>query len=477
MKSTFVTTTANSAHPEAARSLGRLNSATLRFALYLLIIGILPEGYGATSAPAGVLLAADGLSHQVMLLDLSTSTPPRPFTSGATMDFLSDMVFGPDGHLYVLDGHYDEGTNRVLRFNGRTGALIDVFSQLGPEGWDGSLTFSPEGSMYVICSWQTIRRYNGTTGELVGDVLSLVDSTLYSITVGPDSRLYFTGGDYFDLQFGMIDFGFIARSRFDGTQLEILDSGGGSNGPRKPVWDREGNFYAADLNDGVVRQYEGKTGQLIGVFADPPGTGTVALAFGANGLLYISRVWDSAIFCANGTNGMILGTLTTNVQAAALISVPAPEITAQPQAQTTRQGGTAAFGLACRSVAVASYQWNLDGVPIEGATNASLTLVGVTTNQAGNYSAVVSNIGGAVTSQVATLTVLLPARLSITGVSSNGTCAILLTGDDTGIYAIESSTNLTDWAWLGTWWARKPPVGTFYEPLAPKRFFRARLLP
>ena len=102
------------------------------------------------------------------------------------------------------------------------------------------------------------------------------------------------------------------------------------------MWDREGNFYAADLNDGVVRQYEGKTGQLIGVFADPPGTGTVALAFGANGLLYISRVWDSAIFCANGTNGMILGTLTTNVQAAALISVPAKK--SPPSRKPKRQG-------------------------------------------------------------------------------------------------------------------------------------------
>ncbi|HPY29322.1 MAG TPA: CARDB domain-containing protein [Verrucomicrobiota bacterium] len=52
------------------------------------------------------------------------------------------------------------------------------------------------------------------------------------------------------------------------------------------------------------------------------------------------------------------------------------------------------------------YQWFFTNAPLAGATEATLALPWVTTNQAGAYFAVVSNFLGSVTSQVAVLTVL-----------------------------------------------------------------------
>jgi hypothetical protein len=52
-----------------------------------------------------------------------------------------------------------------------------------------------------------------------------------------------------------------------------------------------------------------------------------------------------------------------------------------------------------------SYQWYKGGAVIEDATNSSLTLVNLTVPDSGNYTAVVTNLGGSVTSAVATLTV------------------------------------------------------------------------
>jgi hypothetical protein len=55
-----------------------------------------------------------------------------------------------------------------------------------------------------------------------------------------------------------------------------------------------------------------------------------------------------------------------------------------------------------------SYQWQFDGTNISGATNASLTLTDIGTNNAGTYSVIASNLAGLVTSSNAILTVLLP---------------------------------------------------------------------
>lgn len=52
-----------------------------------------------------------------------------------------------------------------------------------------------------------------------------------------------------------------------------------------------------------------------------------------------------------------------------------------------------------------SYQWRFNGVPIPGKTTYFITLTSVQLADAGNYDVVVTNVGGSITSQVATLTV------------------------------------------------------------------------
>lgn len=85
-----------------------------------------------------------------------------------------------------------------------------------------------------------------------------------------------------------------------------------------------------------------------------------------------------------------------------------PAITTQPQNVTVASGGEAGFWVAASGTAPLSYQWRKDGANISGAASATNTLTGVTTNDTGGYSVVVTNASGSVTSQVATLTVLLP---------------------------------------------------------------------
>jgi hypothetical protein len=53
-----------------------------------------------------------------------------------------------------------------------------------------------------------------------------------------------------------------------------------------------------------------------------------------------------------------------------------------------------------------SYQWSFNGVPIPGQTSPSLIIHAVTTNKAGSYSVIASNVGGLTPGGSATLTVI-----------------------------------------------------------------------
>jgi hypothetical protein len=89
---------------------------------------------------------------------------------------------------------------------------------------------------------------------------------------------------------------------------------------------------------------------------------------------------------------------------------------AEPYMLVTPVGGTANAGEDFTLSATAggtsplAYQWQLDGNDVAGATNSSLTLSNLTPRQAGSYRVVVTNLLGAVTSSVVTVTV--PAALA-----------------------------------------------------------------
>jgi hypothetical protein len=88
-----------------------------------------------------------------------------------------------------------------------------------------------------------------------------------------------------------------------------------------------------------------------------------------------------------------------------------PAITAQPQSQTNLAGSTANFSVTATSCSALSYQWQFHATNLDGATGAGLSVANVQAGQAGEYQVIVSNTAGAVTSAVATLTVLEPPAI------------------------------------------------------------------
>src|SRR5438309_7071658 len=80
-----------------------------------------------------------------------------------------------------------------------------------------------------------------------------------------------------------------------------------------------------------------------------------------------------------------------------------PVITGQPANQTASLFADANFRVTVNGDAPLSYQWRFNDADLVGRTNSTLTVTTVQRADAGNYSVVVANLSGSVTSQVATL--------------------------------------------------------------------------
>jgi len=83
-------------------------------------------------------------------------------------------------------------------------------------------------------------------------------------------------------------------------------------------------------------------------------------------------------------------------------------ITSQPTNRSAVVGDDVFFTVGATGLTPISYQWNFNGTAITGATNATLEIDGVLTNNAGNYYVTASNTVGSLTSHTVTLTVTWP---------------------------------------------------------------------
>ncbi|MBO4545630.1 MAG: immunoglobulin domain-containing protein [Verrucomicrobia bacterium] len=96
----------------------------------------------------------------------------------------------------------------------------------------------------------------------------------------------------------------------------------------------------------------------------------------------------------------------TSSAAKLTVNLKKPTISTQPKSQTVTEGNDVTFTVTANGSEL-SYQWYMDGSPINGATSASYKLTNVRPSYAGNYTVKVSNSAGSVTSSAAKLTVNL----------------------------------------------------------------------
>jgi sugar lactone lactonase YvrE len=122
-----------------------------------------------------------------------------------------------------------------------------------------------------------------------------------------------------------------------------------------------------------------------------------------------SRMSDAGSYTAVISNAG--GSVTSNSATVTITPPPPPTIDNQPSSASTASGSTAYFSVHASGLDPMTYQWQKDGVKlvndarISGAKTANLSITPAQFNDSGQYSVIVTNDGGSVTSSSVLLSV------------------------------------------------------------------------
>ena len=122
---------------------------------------------------------------------------------------------------------------------------------------------------------------------------------------------------------------------------------------------------------------------------------------------FASSIAGSPVGMVTGPDGNLyfLSRANSGVYKITFTGSSAPVITNQPQSTTVFEGNVASFSVTATGTPPLSYQWRKNTVIIIGATSSTYVIPSAAESDEGNYSVVVSNSAGSVTSNDAVLTV------------------------------------------------------------------------
>ena len=161
------------------------------------------------------------------------------------------------------------------------------------------------------------------------------------------------------------------------------------------VWDAQGRV---DVDSGSFNNVNSGNPRL---YAED-----VALTNTASPVTSINLSWDS------GNTGTGLAAFFA-ISGIAPLTLPY-NLALTPLMATQYASATATFSITASGTAPLTYQWGKNGLPVNGATNSTLILSNLSTNDAADYACAVANPGGVSNSQNAILTVLPLPVLGIT---------------------------------------------------------------
>jgi uncharacterized repeat protein (TIGR03803 family) len=439
----------------------------------------------------------------------------------------AELTLGPDGNFYGTtyeggnEGDNSYGTvfkvttNGVLTtlvsFNGNNGYWPLAGLTLGNDGnfygttYTGGSGSLGAGTVFKVTTngvLTTLASFNGTNGS----------GPCAALTLGSDGNFY--GSTCYGGYGGGFGYGTVFKVTTNGT-LTTLVFFNGTNGEwpyAALTLGNDGNFYGTTLQGGITNStYTNGMGTVFRLLLPPiirvqpqnqtnNAGATVTFLVSATSLIPLGYQWqkngtnlvDGGNLSGSNTNALTITGISDSDAAtysvivsnanfsitnyATLTVIDPPGITAQPLGQRIILGGYVSFNVSVSNPPPLHYQWRFNSVNLLNATNAAYAIQAVAATNTGNYSVVVTNLAGSVTSSNALMTVLVPPTLALQ--LWVGYPLLNLDGMLSNNFVVQYSTNLADTNWINllslTNLSASPYL--FLDPdgvVSPARFYRA----
>jgi DNA-binding beta-propeller fold protein YncE len=387
------------------------------------------------SQPIGV--AVDTSSGNVYIAD-SGNYVVRKVTSGGSVSILAGSVGNSGG---------TDGTGSGARFSYPTGVGVGSGGNVYVADFQGNTVRKITSAGAVT----TFAGVFGDSGVVDGPVSGAVLNHPYGIAIDSAGDIFMT--DNANLVREISAAGTVSTLAGQQGVFGSLNGTGANawfNSPTGIATNSSGTvIYVSDTINNMIRmgipyntaqppqiQY-----QPQGVSTIPGGSVILQVTVSGVGLSYQWRLNGSNLSDGGNVSGSLNNTLTiTNIttnqagsytvvvtnSSGSVTSNPAvvtvsgggspPAITTQPASQSVNAGASPTLSVAATNAT--GYQWQLNGTNISGATNSTLALSNIGTTQRGNYTVVVSNVYGSLTSNVAS--VLVAANSFLFNISTYG---------------------------------------------------------
>jgi hypothetical protein len=217
----------------------------------------------------GHKLALDGNNHLFVSNILNNTVGEYNTTTGATinatfvngqgLNLPAGLAVDRSNHLFVSNFQGSGGTDGwVGQYNAATGATVNARFINSAGEYVGNLALDTSNHLFVDHNFNSVDRYDATTGAPFPPFINLGTGSAYEMVVDALNHLFVVNNNYSSGNPGFV-------SEYDATTGAAINAAfiTGLNDPIGLALDGKNHLFVSDLANNTVGEYDATTGAII----------------------------------------------------------------------------------------------------------------------------------------------------------------------------------------------------------------------